>query len=294
MPIWWCPLLLFLLPIEAYSEEGSSSKSVVEERIDEDRKSRNRKFSLIPHRPNYFLPVSYNSNPNQEILKKLDGDGQLSGKKFDYIEAKIQFSFRYPVITGVLLDNDSVWIAYTQLSLWQVYNSSASAPFRETNYEPEAFWSLPTKLSLGGMQLDLIGVGVNHQSNGQYDALSRSWNRLIGMVVLSNEHFAINFRPWYRFKEKRSSDDNPHITKYYGDFDLTLAYKFNDYMLSTVLRNNLRGQDNKGYLEFNFNFPTGMGMQGYFQYLTGYGETLIDYNRYLTRIGLGFVIVDWL
>lgn len=273
---------------------GHNGKTVVEERIEEDRENKDRKFSLIPHRPNYFLPVSYYSNPNQEVLEAMDGTGQLSGKKFDYIEAKIQFSFRYPVATGVVFDDDSIWIAYTQLSLWQVYNGDASAPFRETNYEPEAFWSIPTNLSIGSFNLDILSIGINHQSNGQYEALSRSWNRLVGMAVLSNEKVAISLRPWYRFSEKRSSDDNPEITKYYGSFDLTVAYKFNDYMVSAMARNNLRGDDNKGYFEINFNFPSGMGMRGYFQYLTGYGETLIDYNRYVNRVGLGFVIVDWL
>lgn len=292
----------FLIPLlvifNVYAqEEGPTSPTVVDKRREETEKSETNRFSLQAYRPNYLLPVTYNTNPNQNIIKQFgEVDDELNGESFDYIEAKFQLSFRFSIARGVIFDNDLLWIGYTQLSMWQVYNGDASAPFRETNYEPEVVWTVPLDWNIFGMKLDYLGVSLNHQSNGQYNFLSRSWNRLIGMGVLSRGNFAANFRVWHRFYEAPDSDDNPQITKYMGNFDLTLAYKFSsDYLLSLVIRNNLRRQsENKGMLELNFNFPTGSSIKGYAQVVSGYGETLIDYDRYLTRVGIGIVLIDWL
>lgn len=291
-------LISLLIIFNVYAqEEVDTAISVIEERNEEIEKSEKSRFSLQAYRTNYLLPVTYNSNPNQNIIKRFEEvDEELNGESFDYIEAKFQLSFRFTAVKGILFKEDSIWLGYTQLSLWQVYNRDASAPFRETNYEPEVVWSVPLEWSFLGMKLDSLGVSLNHQSNGQYNFLSRSWNRLIGLGVLSRGNFAVSFRVWHRFYEEPASDDNPEITKYLGNFDLTFGYKFsNDYLLSLLVRNNLRNEsENKGMLELNLNFPTGSSIKGYAQIASGYGETLIDYDRYLTRIGIGIVLIDWL
>ena len=44
--------------------------------------------------------------------------------------------------------------------------------------------------------------------------------------------------------------------------------------------------------ELGWLFPFGKsGVYGYVKYFTGYGESLINYNRYTDKVGIGFAIL---
>jgi phospholipase A1 len=60
-----------------------------------------------------------------------------------------------------------------------------------------------------------------------------------------------------------------------------------------MFRNNLRIGDNVSALQLEFSFPLIERINGYVQYFVGYGESLIDYNHYTNRIGVGFLVRDW-
>jgi len=52
--------------------------------------------------------------------------------------------------------------------------------------------------------------------------------------------------------------------------------------------------DNRTSAEFGYSFPLGDTLRGFFQYYNGYGESLIDYNERIERIGFGIMLNDWL
>ena len=101
----------------------------------------------------------------------------------DRTEVKIQLSFKTKVIQDLLATDGDLWFGYTQVSYWQVGNSRYSSPFRETNYEPETMFVYPLQASVGSLNLRFAAIGLNHQSNGRAEPLSRSWNRLIGELA---------------------------------------------------------------------------------------------------------------
>ena len=69
-----------------------------------------------------------------------------------------------------------------------------------------------------------------------------------------------------------------------------MVYKLTeDRTFSLRLMNNLRST-NRTSVEFGYSFPMGDTIKGFFQYYNGYGESLIDYDRSTTRIGLGFML----
>lgn len=256
-----------------------------------------RTFVLRPHRSNYFLAAAYNESPNDYLPLEADQDAKAQDT-----EAKFQISFKakaWESMFGLPVD---FWLAYTQLSFWQLYNSAFSAPFRDSNYEPEALFNWRTRYALpglGGLKLQFLQFGVNHQSNGRSEPLSRSWNRLVANVGLEKGDFATLLKTWYRIPEDEDDDDNPDITDYLGYGELWLAYVYEDTRLAVMLRDNWN--EHHGAVQVDLAVPLariweplGSKFAFYVQYFNGYGECLLDYNDSANRIGAGFMIVDWL
>lgn len=228
-------------------------------------------FDIYPLHENYLLPFSYDT-------KKRDGRKQT--------EAKFQLSIKKPIVRDFFGFNESINFGYTHTSWWQLYENSS--PFRETNYKPEIFVTVPygkrEKTALKGFTFGLL-----HESNGQAEPESRSWNRLYLEGYFQAGNLFMVPRVWYRFPERKADDDNPDLEDYMGYGDLTLMYPYKKHNFKLLLRNNFDFSENRGFAQFDWTFPFfgSKNTFGYFQLSTGYGESLIDYDKEINRIGFG-------
>jgi phospholipase A1 len=246
-------------------------------------------FMFRPHRQNYFLPARYSTRPNEQPVSP--NYGSPLPQDYDNWEAKFQLSFKVKAVEGLFNDRADLWLGFTQQSSWQVYNSALSRPFRETNFEPEIMLVFPTRFSLLGLEGRMINVGLVHQSNGQSEPLSRSWNRIYVQFGFERGNFALLVRPWYRFEEDAEDDDNSDIDEFLGHGDVQAIYKLKQHTFSMLLRNDLRNT-NRGAIQLDWSFPGVGQMKGYMQFFSGYGESMIDYNHHQTTIGLGLILTD--
>lgn len=273
--------------------------SLIGARIQRERDTPGLGALLTPHRRNYFMPFSYASTPNQAPFDGLVNTGN-AGELLDNAEAKFQLSIKTTLADGLITDQDSLQFGFTTVSFWQAYNSNISAPFRETNYEPEIFWATPLKWRPAGVDASVLMLGLSHQSNGQSGTLSRSWNRVYANIIWERGDFVFSLKPWWRVPENAKQnptssrgDDNPDIEDYMGHFEFTTIYQQGAHEFSGLLRNNLRSP-NRGAIQLDWTFPLWKRLRGYVQYFNGYGESLIDYNAKMERLGVGILLTDLL
>lgn len=241
---------------------------------------RSDRFTLVSetpglsfHKPIYLLPLTWSD----------DFQG-------DETELIFQISLKQRLF------NRNFFFGYTQKSFWQVYNTDDSRPFRETNYNPEFFYRWkPEWHSAPGLGFD---VGIDHESNGSELPESRSWNRLIGAAFYETGRQLLHLRLWYRLPEDDDReiddpkrDDNPDIYRYYGYGELRWQRRlFGESGHSAAVM--LRGNPSTGYGAVSVNYSAPFSDWAFWNLSIwhGYGESLIDYDRSTTRIGLGFML----
>ena len=229
------------------------------------------------HKQNYVLPATYRA-----------GQG-----KVDKSELIFQFSVKMEAIYP------NLFLAYTQTSYWSFLDTDNSSPFRETNYNPEIFYHLtPEKHSYGDWG---AYIGFEHESNGESLPDSRSWDRFYFWPYWDSNHGEYSLKLWLRRPESRKSDamdpdgdDNRDIYRYlgYGEF-----YFYRQQRKGRAFSGMIRGNPSsgKGAIQLDYSWPLStkqsdsVTQDTYFfaRIFSGYGESLIDYDDYVTRFSIG-------
>jgi phospholipase A1 len=222
----------------------------------------------------------------------------------DATEVKFQFSAKFDVWPN--RGPHAVYFAFSQKSLWNIYR--VSQPFAENNYAPELFYSYfhaPNRYEPEpGCGFFLERVGFIHESTGEGGARSRGWNRIYGESRFAcydagRNYGAVTLQLW---APPLGATDNPDIAKFLGYGELSLAAGsdggqrwLGDWEIALHARKGTRAL-RVGSLEADARWRPRYGdfwrftPYLYGQLFTGYGETLLSYDRPLTaiRVGIGF------
>lgn len=224
------------------------------------------------HKPTYLLPLALSAPVSKRLQQEIQFQFSIKQKFFSFSGFKL-------------------FGAYTQKSFFQFYDEENSRPFRETNYNPELFLQTP-EYQIKEWGLWRLDTGYEHESNGQRVPLSRSWDRVYAHFRIKFEKFALKYKTWYRLPEDEKvnltdseGDDNPDIEDFYGKGEARLEWYWEEYVLSMMGRYSFDTERGGG--EISLVFPFLGKTKGFIQYWNGYGESLIDYNRHLTKIGIG-------
>ena len=229
-------------------------------------------YNIKAYKTNYFLPISYRY-----------GGEYIPAGSHDIRRAEIEFqvSIRYDFATNLLHYNGIYTFAYTQKSFWQAYGESAY--FRESNYNPEFFATFPFAYKY----LKAVRLDIAHQSNGRGGRDERSWNYVAGTLFFQTDRLFTKLKIWHRLHD--SVDYNPKLIDYMGHGELSFIVPYKQHLMKLLLRSNFSG---KNAVEFSYSYPF-FGSKDLFFYLktfNGYGESLIDYNHKIDKVGFGFSI----
>jgi len=306
--------------VSGYKEptETTRPSGILAELWGYDTNSAESRYRLSQYERNY-VTFDYTPDPNTMPQSPTHPSSGGYPPVLDPVELGFQLSAKARVLDlgptkpGVYDEKDhyfGVWLAYTQQSFWQIFNGSQSSPFRETDYQPEVIFAFRPNLFMtnprfGDVDWRLLNVGLVHQSNGQSDPLSRSWNRIYAQFGFEKQDsnggdWALLLRPWYRFKEQPSKDDNPDIEQYLGHGDIRLLYRNGAVNFSFLGRGNVN--TGKGAAQVDVAFPLALWksdvlanypFKWYMRLFSGYGESLIDYNVRQTTFSVGITLNDW-
>lgn len=252
-----------------------------------------KRYVLLPHRGTYLLPLSYNFKPNSDVFSSsgLSDEFQERGPFNKNLELEFQVSFLILTNKDVFNSGFNVFVGYTHQAWWQVYNEDWSRPFRETNYIPELFARkiLDEPFSLLGGKFVAYDFGYIHQSNGQIQELSRSWDRVFFRFALAYGSTFVKSTLWLRIPESSSTDDNPDIHEYVGYGDIEVEHLFEK---SRVQFKVIPGIKRQG-VELSYSYPLREGLRFFLKAGYGYGLSLLDYNNESQKIGFGVALSDF-
>ncbi|TRW48409.1 phospholipase A [Aliidiomarina halalkaliphila] len=253
-------------------------------------------YQIRTYQANYILPYHYSTRMNHQPSSPTRGPTEVNNT-YRNEEVKIQLSLRTKLLEDFLLPNADLWVAYSQTSLWQAWNHQDSAPFRSTDHNPEIFYVVPVSRRFdpipGTLRLQMLRFGLAHESNGQREPESRSWNywSLSGALEVKG----LLVESTYKLRIHEDDDDNPDLVHYRGNLDTRIGGLLGATSF-TLTRVSPNLSMNRGSWQLDFTHPVRRsvpdGLRVHLQIFSGYGETLIDYNHRQNRIGLGFVLLN--
>lgn len=94
-----------------------------------------------------------------------------------------------------------------------------------------------------------------------------------------------------KIEPDNAGDDNPDIQNYLGYGDIKLKYLYGEHEIGSLFRYNFgSGGKNRGAIDAHWSYPflNSANTFWYVKVFSGYGESLIDYDRSVTKALFGF------
>lgn len=200
---------------------------------------------------------------------------------------KFQISVAQRLTRNILPWGSYLYLFYTQKCFWNVLEKSM--PMTDVNFNPGLGLGKP--LFVKDRFIGELKLMLEHESNGRAGEESRSWNKIsLAANILVNPRIIVHAKGWIPFIDGKHNKD---ILDYCGIFQVGLSMRtLNDKFCFSTLLTKRRGWD------FNYNVTLEASYRIYkkhnqylfLQFYNGYGEGLLNYNKFNSQLRVGFVI----
>lgn len=201
-------------------------------------------------------------------------------------DVKFQLSISQRLTKSRLPFDTYLFIQYTQKAFWNVFQESL--PMRDLNFNPGI--GLGHLIVHKNKYIGKAYLMLEHESNGKDSINSRSWNKVsfFGSVIL-NKNWELQAKIWIPIID---SDNNRDILKYNGIFQIGLNYRTDNQRLQcgAIFTQRKAWFGFNTQIEVSYKFNERENQYLFVQFYNGYGENLLEYNKYKNMIRVGFVI----
>lgn len=202
-------------------------------------------------------------------------------------DVKFQVSIAQRLTKSTLPFNTYLYLFYTQKCMWNVFENSM--PMRDFNFNPGI--GLAKHLFVKNRYVGKVTLMIEHESNGRDGIESRSWNKVsLASNIFIDPNFMVHGKVWIPIIDGQNNQD---ILYYSGIYQVgttfTIPNKRFGFALTMVKRKGWNFKYNTIW-EVNYRLFKDENQFLFLQYYNGYGENLLDYNQYHSRLRIGLVI----
>lgn len=285
-------VFLLVLCLSAFSQ------NLKEKYLDSAQKVRDKYLDSAQKAKDKYLSERYNAD---SVRAELDKRPYFTLFKDNYFvggiplgtkptgansDVKFQLSISQRLTKSRLPFDTYLFIQYTQKAFWNVFQESL--PMRDLNFNPGI--GLGHLIVHKNKYIGKAYLMLEHESNGKDSINSRSWNKVsfFGSVIL-NKNWELQAKTWIPIID---SDNNRDILKYNGIFQIGLNYRTDNQRLQcgAIFTQRKAWFGFNTQIEVSYKFNERENQYLFVQFYNGYGENLLEYNKYKNMIRVGFVI----
>lgn len=200
---------------------------------------------------------------------------------------KFQISIAQKLTKSTLPWGTYLYLYYSQKVFWNVLENSM--PMTDLNFNPGIGLAKP--IFIKNRFIGKLNFQIEHESNGRDGEESRSWNKItLGGSIMVDPNLVVHGKFWIPIVD---GENNKDILKYSGIFQIGWSMQSPDKKMTLGITLVKR----KGF-DFNYNvvveagyrFSTKSNQYLFAQFYNGYGEGLLEYNKYHSQLRVGIVI----